>query len=172
MVCFFSRSRGFGLLEVILVFAIVIGAAAVVFTVFQSAKPSADAANEATNLTTMAANVKGAYNGNYSLISASNLIKAKMIPSSMVSGSTIKNQWGTVMLGRVGGGDYRHFQVTYSGIPSEVCSKLISGVAGYFPAGIKVGITDVLDNQGHLLPGQPMAACGAARITKIFFIAG
>ncbi|BFI94991.1 MAG: hypothetical protein RSP_05010 [Rhodanobacter sp.] len=47
-----ARRRGFGLLEVILVFAIVIGAAAVVFTVFGFAHASSEASNivDETNL--------------------------------------------------------------------------------------------------------------------------
>ena len=55
------RDHGFGLLEVILVFAIVIGAAAVVFSVFQSAKPTSDAANEVSNYATIVGNLKTTY---------------------------------------------------------------------------------------------------------------
>lgn len=169
----FSRSRGFGLLEVILVFAIVIGAAAVVFSIFQSAQPSADAANEASVLTTLVANTRQAYGGNYAVIVQSDVIKAQAAPASMVSGGTgLVSQWGTVTVGRAGGADPHHFWVTYANVPTDVCTKLVSGVAAYFPAGIKVGTTAVMDSQGQLLSGQPMAACGLATTAKIVFTAG
>jgi hypothetical protein len=49
--------RGFGLLEVILVFAIVIGAAAIVFTVFSSANDAAAVDHDHAMATTIRANV-------------------------------------------------------------------------------------------------------------------
>ena len=168
-------SKGFGLLEVILVFAIVIGAAAVVFTVFQSAKPSADASNEASNLTTIATNLKSTYgiNHNYpTSLGNPDAIKAKAIPSSMIAadGSTVSSQWGAVTVAGKG----PTFTITYAGVPSDACAKFVSGVAGFFPDGIgtgTAGATNILAN-GVFATGQPIAACagtsGASTVTVSF----
>jgi len=53
--------RGFGLLEVILVFAIVIGAAAVVFTVFQSAQRAASVDHDRQMVETIATNIMSVF---------------------------------------------------------------------------------------------------------------
>lgn len=58
------RIKGFGLLEVILVFAIVIGAAAIVFNVFSSSQSSSAASNEADYVRSSMANGMATFTGN------------------------------------------------------------------------------------------------------------
>lgn len=165
-----STSRGFGLLEVILVFALVIGAAAVVFSVFQSAKPSADASNEGSNLSTIATNIKSTYgiNHNYTGLDNTSAIAAKIIPSSMASGtSTVTSQWGAVTV--AAGTPTTEFTITYAGVPTETCAKFVTGVAGFFPDGITVGGTTVLDTNGKLDPAALATNCNAAAPVDIVF---
>jgi len=57
--------RGFGLLEVILVFAIVIGAAAVTFSIYASAKRSADVDHDRQMAQTVAANIMTIFPANW-----------------------------------------------------------------------------------------------------------
>lgn len=163
-------TKGFGLLEVILVFAIVIGAAAVVFTVFQSAKPSADASNEASNLTTLATNLKSTYgiNHDFSGVSNANAILAKAVPAPMVSGTNIVSQWGAVTVAPVAA-DKTEYTITYAGVPTDTCAKFVSGVAGFFPTaiGTTAGGTDIMAN-GVFASGQPVTACaGASAATTV-----
>ena len=137
-----AKTKGFGLLEVILVFAIVIGAAAVVFSVFQSAKPSADASNEASNLTTIAANLKSTFGMNNSYVGLTRplAIQAKAIPTSMIkNGTAIATTWGAVGVaaasaipGTPCAQAGRCFDLRYTAVPTDTCAKLIQGVAGYF----------------------------------------
>lgn len=164
-----TNTKGFGLLEVILVFAIVIGAAAVVFTVFQSAKPSADASNEGSNISTLATNVKSTYgiNGDYAGLDLSGAIAAKAVPASMVTApDAASNSWGGDVDVAVNGTNSRLFDITYNAVPADVCTKLVAGVAGFFPKGISVAGTDVMTN-GKLNAGEPATTCGADDTDKI-----
>lgn len=147
-------SKGFGLLEVILVFAIVIGAAAVVFTVFQSAKPSADASNEASNLTTIATNLKSTYgiNHSYAGLDITGALAAKAIPASMEVGSpptSAVSQWGAVDVNE--GADSTTFDINYATVPSDACAKFVSGVAGFF-SDVKIADVSVFTD------GKPVSA--------------
>lgn len=160
-------SKGFGLLEVILVFAIVIGAAAVVFTVFQSAKPSADASNEASNLTTIATNLKSTYgiNHDYTGLTNATAISAKVIPSSLTDGTNVNSQWGSVTVAP--GTPTSTFTITYAAVPTDTCAKFVSGVAGFFQD-VKVGGATVFTS------GKPdqsliISKCAASAPVDVIF---
>lgn len=149
-------AKGFGLLEVILVFAIVIGAAAVVFTVFQSAKPSADASNEGSNISTIATNLKSTFgvNHDYSGVTNAAAVQAKAVPTSMISGTAtapvVQSQWGTVTLTGAAATTTTpsQFTIDYTTVPTDTCAKLVSGVQGFFDS-VSVGGAPVSAN------GQP-----------------
>lgn len=103
------KHSGFGLLEVILVFAIVIGAAAVVFSVYQSAQPAAEADRAVSYASTISGNMQTFYQINHSYRGLDNAmaIKANIIPSAMVNSPTLLNsEWGPVTVGpsAIGGG--------------------------------------------------------------------
>jgi type II secretory pathway pseudopilin PulG len=128
--------RGFGLLEVILVFALVIGAAGVVFTVFQSTQPSADSSRATSSLTLLSANIKGAYaaGGDYSTISVSGLIKNNLVPQDLLTpaGTALIGVWQQPILVQPTA-DNHHVTIVYEGIPQVACVKFILGAAPYFP---------------------------------------
>lgn len=128
---------GFGLLEMILVFILVIGAAAVVFTMFGSAKPSAEASNESQELSTLAANLQGTFGlgRDYSNLTDASAVQAKAVPENMVSGTTaaptIINGWGgDLTLGP--GANKTQFSIEYAGIPAAACVKFVTAAAGFF----------------------------------------
>lgn len=164
------KSKGFGLLEVILVFAIVIGAAAVVFTVFQSAKPSADASNEGSNISTIATNLKSTYgiSNSYTGLTNTTAIQAKAIPASMTDGTNVTSGWGAVTVAAdAGGGNAavcatagRCFDITYSTVPQDACLKLVQGIAGFFDD-VTVDGTEVF-TAGKIDPAKAVGACGGS----------
>ena len=124
---------GFGLLEMILVFILVIGAAAVVFTMFGSAKPSAEASNESQELSTLAANLQGTFGlgRDYSNLTDASAINAKAVPENMVSGTSVINGWGGALtLGP--GANKTQFSIEYVGIPAAACVKFVTAAAGFF----------------------------------------
>lgn len=135
-----TQRRGFGLLEVILVFAIVIGAAAAVFTVFGYAKGSSDAQaiTEETNL--VAANLRASPWGiqhDFSTIPgvySDTWMPGLYPPSWNVSGQAIEPLTGNAVW--IGPGyTANQFSITLNYIPQTAaeCQKLGSalGAAGY-----------------------------------------
>lgn len=142
----FARPRGFGLLEIILVFVLVIAAGVITFSVFQSAQSSAQADDEAQRLTTVAANLRSTMgiNHNYAALwngypgsgtvnpVASQFLSSayKVQPPGVVGGAT--NVWG----GKVYLNNYRDsfsiampdnslFVLVDQNIPVDVCPKLL-----------------------------------------------
>lgn len=165
-------SKGFGLLEVILVFAIVIGAAAVVFTVFQSARPSANAANEASNLSTIATNLKSTFgiSHNYARLDTQQANFAGAIPKSMAVGTTAaESQWGPVTIGGKAATATKPstFGVTYTSVPSDTCFKLVAGVEGFFDD-INVYGKSVFVS-GKPINSKILKQCAGASVVNIVF---
>jgi type II secretory pathway pseudopilin PulG len=175
-----KKTRGFGLLEVILVFAIVIGAAAVVFTVFQSAKPSADAANEVDHATLIASNIKsvlGTYGtNNYVGLNTTQAIASKAIPASMISadGTTINSTWGPITVDFDGGNGTglcatsgHCFDVAFYKVPANACFKFVVGMKNFYPDGVKVGNVNVVDATNKIIPDTLNTQCDVDNVTVL-----
>jgi type II secretory pathway pseudopilin PulG len=163
-------SRGFGLLEVILVFAIVIGAAAVVFSVVQSTQPSSDANKATSDLTTLAANIRSTYlvGSDYSSMSDTLLLQGRLVPKVMISqdGTNILGTWGYPILVQPSVSTNHKFQMVYSGVPAAACTKFVLGAGLYFED-VNVGTsttsvgTPVRANNQPMAAAMVAAACGA-----------
>jgi type II secretory pathway pseudopilin PulG len=134
--------RGFGLLEVILVFAIVIGAAAVIFTVFSSAGAAADADTETNDAQVIAANLKGMYGEHpkYDGLTRTVAIQTKAIPQKMITGTTTAmSLWGPIDVYQAAAYlPQQEFAIGFSNVPSSVCLKFVLGIAPYFPDGLSL----------------------------------
>jgi type II secretory pathway pseudopilin PulG len=135
------KNPGFGLLEVILVFAIVIGAAAVVFSVFQSAQPSAEVDAEINRTTTIIGNLRSVFSPQHVYTGLTNTlaIQAKAVPSDMIDpahpATGIQSQWGTVTLGPSTCASISNgcIMLTYASVPAEACMKYASGILPAIP---------------------------------------
>jgi len=86
------RARGFGLLEIILVFAIIIGAAALVFTVFQSASLQAQTSNTMEKVNAIVANVQGSAFTNINQRTSLTTVTAKQ--AGILTSGLQTNAWG------------------------------------------------------------------------------
>jgi type II secretory pathway pseudopilin PulG len=163
--------RGFGLLEVILVFAIVIGAAAVVFTVFQSTQPSADSNRATSDLAVLSANIRSSYlvGSNFTGLNNTVAIGNKWVPSTMLSsgGTSIVGTWGLpVTIQPVPVTPPRQFQIVYQGVPAVACTKFVLGAGAYFED-VNIGTstssagTAVRTNNQPMVASEVATACGA-----------
>lgn len=129
------RSRAFGLLEVILVFAVVIGAAAAVFSVYQSARASSDASALVDQASMLAANLRSSalrQPGGYIGLTTDRVITAGVVPPSMVSNGTVQSAVGgqVSFLGNfLMPDDKMGFQMIYDQVPADVCVKFVQGAA-------------------------------------------
>ena len=175
------RQSGFGLLEIILVIALVVVAASLAFVIFSSANPSAQSNTEATKLTTLASSIKGVYgiNHDYSGVSNTTVIRGHMVPNDMTpAGNTtdINSLWGAVEVTptSINGNANRGFQVVYRAVPVDACLKFVLGVAPYFPEGVAVGTgtsVSVLDTRHKVNMTIAIPACqpdGAQDVDVVF----
>lgn len=131
------RSRAFGLLEVILVFAIVIGAAAVTFTVFSFANGASGASNTADQLNLMAANMRSSPFGlahNYTGLSTTSAVQAQIIPPGLIVNGVPTTAYGPIQVAPWYQSS-NQFDININGVPQEgaECTKLLTalGNAGY-----------------------------------------
>lgn len=157
-----KKQQGFTLVELMLSLAAIVALTAIVFYVFPKVMASRNATYESQVLSTATASVKSLYtSGIYSTLSTAVAANGKFFPDSMISGTTIKNQWnGDVKVGGVAAGavkvagtatnssDTRLFGISYADVPSAVCIKLAGAAAPNFER-IVIGTTQVKDT----LPG-------------------
>lgn len=149
----FSRRRGFGLLEVIVVFALVIGAAAVVFTVFTSSNGSAEAANQAESMGAVIGNIQSLYpnhdfTGLNAVVTANP--KAFFPPSMIDEAGTPHNAWGPIWLGQYYLNSHQ-FDINFNNVPAESCAKFVVGLATGHPDDLKVAGSGEDDIGGSVL---------------------
>ena len=145
-------SRGFTLIEILLVVGFIALASIGVYVVYNKVQTGNAANTEARNLDTLRAGVKNLYGAsvNYSGISPSVLLNGRVVPDNMrdSSGANIVNSFGgivTVASATYGGGaDNNAFTITYPNVPADVCAKFVT-VAGNAFNNVAVERTSVKD---------------------------
>lgn len=190
-----KQAKGFSLLELMLVLAAIVVLGAIVFQQYNKFRVGQQATSEAQNLAAAATGVKGLYTrGDYTSLNAEVAAKAKFFPDSMVSGSTIQNQWGgNVLLGRmttteaVGNGvaitpgtgaptpgsANRFFGISYAAVPSDVCIRLAGAANATFDKIIIDGVQVKNTVPGIATPvlldeGSVATNCGEDAVDMIF----
>jgi len=130
------KQKGFGLIE--LAIAIAIGAAIIfgVFVMVKRAQSGRAASNEAKNLMLMSADLRTKFSGQGSFagLSADNLIKMGIVPSNMISGTSIRSGFSTdvtVAPINLNGAANDGFEFTYT-VPSDDCGTFVQSVEGAF----------------------------------------
>jgi len=180
-----SRSRparwhaGFGLLEVILVFALVLAAGAITFSVYRSAQSSAEASKEADHATLIVANLRSggfATSSGYSGLTIAKAINGHAIPADMIdaNGTTAHGAWGAVTLsgnfflpnGKFG------FRLTFEDVPTDACVKLVAASTQYFNHGYILVGTNALEDPdtGAVAMADVVERCGEADTMSLGFV--
>jgi type II secretory pathway pseudopilin PulG len=146
------RSRAFGLLEVILVFAIVIGAAAVTFTVSSAANGSAEAANQAEAMSAVIGNIQALHpNHDYSALNSEVAANPRAIfPASMIDGDVPHNAWGPILAGPYFR-NHNQFDLNFNNVPAESCAKFVTALASGHPDDLLVAGSGPDDMGGSVL---------------------
>lgn len=137
-----KASRGFSLIELLLVLAIVAALAVAAFIVYPRVQAGRNAAFEAQTLASIQATVRALFTtGNYTNVSMDIPLRATFFPAHMVNGTTIQNQWGgTASIGASTSAGYypgdgvraRYFRITYTQVPTDVCIRLAGAAAQNF----------------------------------------
>jgi type II secretory pathway pseudopilin PulG len=163
----FFRRRGFGLLEVIVVFALVIGAAAVTFTVFTSANASSSASALTDDLKLVASNLRSSPWGlahDYTTLDVPSAIKAGLFPKGLLQDGLPTTPYGPINLSVSYVGP-RQFDINTNFIPDSgaECAKTVAAFAA-------VGFDDVLvAGSGPDDSGGSILTNGKVDMTKVGF---
>ncbi|KRE90863.1 hypothetical protein ASG87_01620 [Frateuria sp. Soil773] len=162
------RSRAFGLLEVILVFAIVIGAAAVTFTVFSSASASSGAAKTADQLNLLAANLRASPFGlahDYTGLSNDSALKGAIFPANLLVDGKPNTDYGLIQTAPW----YKskaQFDININNIPQAgaECTKLLMALGNS-------GYDDVIvgDSDPGFMGGDSILTGGKLDMSKVTF---
>lgn len=135
------RRRGFGLLEVILVFALVIAAAAGTFAVFQSANASSNASTVTEQVNTVIANLRTSPWGmahDYTTMPLDALVTARLAPPSMIQNGQAVTPYGPILVAPWYQNP-RQFDINFNHIPDlgGECSKVVAAFGN-------MGLDDIL----------------------------
>lgn len=135
-----------------------LGVAAVVlilYQVFSSNKTQ----NAISDISLTQANVQSLYNAQSTFNSLTNnvAISGKLVPTSMISGAALINQWGGPVTIAANPGNGTQFMITETSVPADSCAKMIVGIGSI--VGLQVNsVSQTLP----LDPGLAVTACNAA----------
>lgn len=154
--------RGFTLIEVLIVIALVAVMLGAVFAVANRVNVQSTLSDFSSNMTLMASETRTAFRpqGTFVGVNPSVLIGMGIVPPSMVSGSAIVTPWAgsTVEVApemvSVAGDAVRF---TVSGIPGAQCAAFVAAMEPAF-ARIRVGPTNVKNMTAVTFPGTPALA--------------
>lgn len=126
-----KKQAGFSMVELLMVFAVILGAAVLVFVAYPKVKDNQAAATENTNLSTLQAGIKSLYSGksNFAGVTPTVLLNAQVVPNTMINGANIVNTWGqtvTIASASLGGVPNNAYSISYSAVPQGPCVKLVS----------------------------------------------
>lgn len=164
-----ARSQGFGLLGLIVTIALGAAVTGVAFVAYRQSSNSADVASAASTAHDIANRVTAAYasSPDFSLLNSQAMTRDRLWPGCRPTGAcqAPTNPWGGAI---IAAGTGAGFAVTFEGVPSDACVKLVTASSTGW-AGITVGGTSVM--QGRTV--QPQTAgtlCSLAPTSTVQFL--
>lgn len=132
-----AKNRGFSLLEILVVAALVAAGLAALFALVNIYNQRQTTNAEASALNTIAAETRATFRsqGNFTGITPAVLIANGLVPATMVNGTNIETGWNTnvtVVPANLNGtmGDAVTFTYT---LPRAACSRFVQAAEGAFP---------------------------------------
>lgn len=136
-----KNSKGFSLLELMLVLGIIAALVVSAFIVYPKVQDSRKASTEANNISSLYAGVKSLYTGSSSYKGLDNTMayKAKLFPDNLIVGNGtdfVHSYSGHVSVSSSSntssGQDDSGFTIKYTLLPSAACSRIVSAVGHNF----------------------------------------
>jgi type II secretory pathway pseudopilin PulG len=127
-----TRKRGVTLIEAVLYISIALALIVGGLVFFQQASLAQRTNSAVRNISAIASETRGLYQqqNNFAGFTQAALINAGAVPTSLISGTDLRNEWGGTILaastGGTGAGADSGFTVTYPGLPRAACVRLTS----------------------------------------------
>lgn len=155
-----TARKGLTLIEAAMVLAILALVVAGIMLFYTSANSSRLTTKALGDLGNIQQSVRSLYGGQASYTGLTNqvLIDAKALPSSMVSGTTLRHAFnGTVSVAAATVGGVDGFSVTFTNVPDEACTKMASQDLGRGLIDLKINSTAMT------LPATPGVVSGECK---------
>ncbi|MDD2840131.1 MAG: type 4 pilus major pilin [Rickettsiales bacterium] len=169
------KSKGFTLVEILLVVGFIALASVGVYTIYSKVQTANSANAESRNLDTIRAGIKNLYGAspNYAGLTPAVANNAKITPEAMrATATTIVNTFGgTVGIAptNLGTGTNNGFRITYPLVTDDVCTKLVTTGGAQFDQ-VTVGATVVKAFGTNVInPATVTTACIAAAQATVLF---
>lgn len=172
---YFSKHKGFSLLEILLVLAIAAALVIGAFVIYPKIVMSQRITAESKNITAIQAGVQSLYAGRAKLstLNEQQLIDSKSIPENMLQNGKMINEWkGEVNVQY--SGNHGKYNIIYNNVPIEACSKFITAVSGNFVS-ITIynsgGSFDIKNKEEsfEIDTAKTAAGCSADQSSTIYF---
>jgi len=120
-----ARKRGVTLIEAVLYISIALALIVGGLVFFQQASLAQRTNGAVRNISAIASETRGLYQAaqNFDGVTTATLINAGGVPSSLVNGSTIANEWGG-NIAIASADPFDNFTVTYDDVPTAACTRL------------------------------------------------
>lgn len=164
----FRAARGFGLLEVILVFVLVIGASAIVFSIYQSASQRSRISEAIDQMATIVGNLRASplVQGNVDLTGLTAAQTASLIPANLQT-----NPWGGTYTLSFVATTSKSFKVKVGNVDPNDCAPFILAVRSTQKSGsqLALGPATIESPSGTIaVPVGPLApGTRCASVTQI-----
>lgn len=174
-----KASKGFTLVEILLVVGFIALAGIGIYTIYAKVQISNQANQESRNLDTLRAGVKSLYASRPNFTGITNLVanNARVTPDNMrteVATEIVNSFGGTVTVEPVtlgtGGNANNGVRIIYEAVPSAVCSKLVASAGVQFNS-VKVDGTEVKEfaSNAALDVATAVASCNANDTVVLWF---
>ena len=181
-----QSQRGVSLIELLIVIVVIGMMAAGVLIGGKKAFTGGEINRAADSIATLAANIKSAYpTGNYTGLSTTTVITAKLAPESLINGASLRNEFGGsvainihVLFGpSLYSGYADAFEIAYMDVPSDACTELVARLGLNFdfvniytgPGAGTFIMQPLTPTQRVLDRGAVASACGADAFTRVSF---
>mgnify|MGYP000363598201 CR=1 FL=1 len=187
-----ARSRGFSLIEMLLVLGVLAILLVAAFVVYPRVQLSNQINQEKANLSMLQNGIRSTLapqGGKYTVLGAQGQTignrfanQARLVPSSMnggdYQGSTITNGWGGAVVIHSTTGTFegyapgRSFGIQYNNVPQEACADFVMRTLGGFSAAWVNGATGAGTylTPANITPDRVVARCQLQNPTTIHFV--
>lgn len=148
----YQKQLGFNAIELSLVLAVIAIAIVATIRVMGSNSDKQNSNQMVNDVSTIVANIKNAYSSSsagYSSLTTDIAISMKVIPGDLrINGGTIQNQFRGGNVDITSGNNGDNFLITYTGVPSSVCSSAVNTLGGASFLSISINGAVVYDANG------------------------